>query len=206
MTDDCLKNYVLRRADDDPDLTDDARLVVLAALGDPDDLAHVLGSDATSPELVDALTTPDDTAAEPVGAYLKSISVQGFRGIGPKVTLPLPPGPGLVVVAGRNGSGKSTLAEALELALTETSSRWEDKAAQRSSNSNNPAGPPPVCSTTRSRSPSTKRFPMTSKTPRSRSCVAKPSRPLPGRCSRQKRWPADVLATRSRTPGRRLRR
>lgn len=134
MTDDRLKNYVLRCADDDPDLTDDARLVVLAALGDPDDLAHVLGSDATSPELVDALTTPDDTAAEPVGAYLKSISVQGFRGIGPKVTLPLPPGPGLVVVAGRNGSGKSTLAEALELALTGTNSRWEDKAAVWSQN------------------------------------------------------------------------
>ena len=91
MTDDRLKNYVLRRADDDPDLTDDARLVVLAALGDPDDLAHVLGSDATSPELVDALTTPDDTAAEPVGAYLTSISVQGFRGIGPRVTLPSGP-------------------------------------------------------------------------------------------------------------------
>ena len=37
MTVDRLKNYVLRCADDDPDLTDDARLVVLAALGDPDD-------------------------------------------------------------------------------------------------------------------------------------------------------------------------
>lgn len=134
MTDDRLKNFVLRRADEDPDLSDDARLVVLAALGDPDDLGHVLGNDATSPELVDALTTPDDTGAEPVGAYLKSISVQGFRGIGPKVTLPLPPGPGLIVIAGRNGSGKSTLAEALELALTGTNSRWEDKAAVWSQN------------------------------------------------------------------------
>ncbi|MGE5697260.1 MAG: AAA family ATPase [Candidatus Sericytochromatia bacterium] len=126
-SDDRLKNYVLRCADDDADLTDDARLVVLAALGAPDDLAHVLGSDATSTELVDALNTPEHTAAEPVGAYLKSITVRGFRGIGPKTTLELPPGPGLVVVAGRNGSGKSTLAEALELALTGTNSRWEDK-------------------------------------------------------------------------------
>jgi DNA repair exonuclease SbcCD ATPase subunit len=134
MTDDRLKNYVLRCADDDPDLTDDARLVVLAALGDPDDLAHVLGNDAASPELVDALTTPDDETAEPVGAYLNSIGVQGFRGIGPEATLSLRPGPGLIVVAGRNGSGKSTLAEALELALTGTNSRWEDKAAVWSQN------------------------------------------------------------------------
>jgi len=128
MTDDRLKNHVLRCADDDPDLTDDARLVVLAALADPDDLAHVLGSETTTSDLVDALTAPDDTGSAPVGAYLKSITVQGFRGIGPRVALELPPGPGLVVVAGRNGSGKSTLAEALELALTGTNSRWEDKA------------------------------------------------------------------------------
>ncbi|MFZ0833373.1 MAG: AAA family ATPase [Mycobacterium sp.] len=134
MADDRLKNYVLRCADDDPDLTEDARLAVLAALGDPDDLAHVLGNEITSPELVDVLTTPVDTATEPVGAFLKSISVQGFRGIGPKVTLALPPGPGLVVFAGRNGCGKSTLAEALELALTGSNSRWEDKAAVWSQN------------------------------------------------------------------------
>ncbi len=134
MTDDRLKNYVLRCADDDPNLSDDARLIVLAALGDPDDLGHVLGNEETSQELVDALTTPDESAAEPVGAYLKSISVQGFRGIGAGATLPLPPGPGLVVVAGRNGSGKSTLAEALELALTGSNSRWEDKATVWSKN------------------------------------------------------------------------
>ena len=134
MADDRLKNYVLRCADDDPDLTEDARLAVLAALGDPDDLAHVLGNEVTSPDLVDALTTPEGAATEPVGAYLKSISVQGFRGIGPQVTLALPPGPGLVVVAGRNGSGKSTLAEALELALTGSNSRWEDKAVVWSQN------------------------------------------------------------------------
>lgn len=43
------------------------------------------------------------------------------------MTLPLKPGPGLTVVAGRNGSGKSTLAEGLELALTGTNSRWKNK-------------------------------------------------------------------------------
>ncbi len=134
MTDDRLKNYVLHRADQDAHLSDDARLVVLAAFGDPDDLAQVLGGEDTSAQLVEALTTPDDTTVEPVGAYLQSITVQGFRGIGPKASLPLRPGPGLIVVAGRNGSGKSTLAEAVELALTGTNSRWADKAVVWSQN------------------------------------------------------------------------
>ena len=107
---------------------------MLAALGDDDDLAEVLGDEATSPELVESLTTVDDSTAEPVGAYLKSITVQGFRGIGPKVTVPMPPGPGLIVIAGRNGSGKSTLAEGLELALTGTNSRWKDKGPVWSKN------------------------------------------------------------------------
>ncbi|WP_234783690.1 hypothetical protein [Mycolicibacterium celeriflavum] len=91
MADDRLKNDVLRRADDDASLSEDARLTVLAALAHEDDLAEVLGNDATSPELVDSLTAAEDPTTEPVGAYLRSISVQGFRGIGPKVTLPLPP-------------------------------------------------------------------------------------------------------------------
>ena len=100
MTDDRLKNYVLRCADDDPDLTDDARLVVLAALGDPDDLAHVLGSDATSPELVDALTTP----TTPRRARRRLPQVDQRAGL-PRHRSESPaapsPGPGLVVVAGR---------------------------------------------------------------------------------------------------------
>ncbi|WP_264033528.1 AAA family ATPase [Mycolicibacterium duvalii] len=102
---------------------------MLAAMEGADDLAEVLGEGATRTELVTALTTPTSTAAEPAGAYLTSISVAGFRGIGPQATLPLRPGPGLTVVAGRNGSGKSTLAEALELALTGTNSRWKNKPA-----------------------------------------------------------------------------
>ena len=134
MADDRLKTHVLRRADEDTELTEQARLVVLAALGDDEDLTEVLGDEATSPELVESLTTVDDSTAEPVGAYLKSITVQGFRGIGPKVTVPMPPGPGLIVIAGRNGSGKSTLAEGLELALTGTNSRWKDKSPVWSKN------------------------------------------------------------------------
>lgn len=62
-------------------------------------------------------------------AYLKSIAVQGFRGIGPAVTLHLQPGPGLTVVTGRNGSGKSSFAEAAEFALTGDNKRWADRTA-----------------------------------------------------------------------------
>ena len=65
----------------------------------------------------------------PGRVYLKSVSVEGFRGIGPKATLYLTPGPGLTVVTGRNGSGKSSFAEAAELALTGQNKRWEDKTA-----------------------------------------------------------------------------
>jgi recombinational DNA repair ATPase RecF len=63
---------------------------------------------------------PDTTAAapDPVGAYLSSVTVKGFRGIGPAATLKVKQGPGLTLVVGRNGSGKSSFAEGLEVLLT----------------------------------------------------------------------------------------
>lgn len=64
---------------------------------------------------------------EPPGIYVSSISVEGFRGIGPSATLPLQPGPGLTLVVGRNGSGKSSFAEGLELLLTGHNLHWEGK-------------------------------------------------------------------------------
>ena len=103
--------------------------MVLAAFGDAGDLAEVLGDD-TSQQVIDALNAPEATEEVPVGAYLSSIAVQGFRGIGANVEVALQPGPGLVVVAGRNGSGKSTLAEGLELALTGVNSRWANKKSK----------------------------------------------------------------------------
>lgn len=127
MGTDTLKNYVLALADADQSLSEPARLAVLAALEDPDVLSEALGGAAASAELAESLGAADETFDEPVGAYLASITVSGFRGIGAKVGVPLQPGPGLTVIAGRNGSGKSTLAEALELALTGVNSRWKDK-------------------------------------------------------------------------------
>jgi hypothetical protein len=63
-------------------------------------------------------------SSEPVRSYLTSITVEGFRGIGPKITLPISAGPGLTLVTGRNGSGKSSFAEAAEFALTGENRRW----------------------------------------------------------------------------------
>jgi energy-coupling factor transporter ATP-binding protein EcfA2 len=62
------------------------------------------------------------------GAFLQSIAVEGFRGIGPARTLELRPGPGLTLVVGRNGSGKSSFAEAFEVLLTGDSLRFKDRA------------------------------------------------------------------------------
>jgi recombinational DNA repair ATPase RecF len=64
------------------------------------------------------------SASAEQAAHLRSITVEGFRGIGPKTTLSFPAGPGLTLVVGRNGSGKSSFAEALELLLTGDSRRW----------------------------------------------------------------------------------
>ena len=74
-----------------------------------DALSLVLGLE----DLVKATATADEKtkATTHAGAYLTSLTVEGFRGIGPRQTLTLTPGPGLTIVVGRNGSGKSSFAE-----------------------------------------------------------------------------------------------
>ena len=52
------------------------------ALEDPDVLSEALGGTAGAPHLTQSLTAVDEAAEEPVGAYLASITVSGFRGIG----------------------------------------------------------------------------------------------------------------------------
>lgn len=56
--------------------------------------------------------------------HLRSLTVEGFRGVGAPATISFPAGSGLTLVVGRNGSGKSSFAEALELLLTGDSRRW----------------------------------------------------------------------------------
>ncbi|APE36601.1 hypothetical protein BOX37_24750 [Nocardia mangyaensis] len=82
--------------------------------------------------VLSALTEVDsDSAAADsgdTGVFLRSITVQGFRGIGAEATLRLNPGPGLTLVVGRNGSGKSSFAEAAEFALTGGNRRWDGRS------------------------------------------------------------------------------
>ncbi|MFG2054267.1 AAA family ATPase [Micromonospora sp. NPDC048930] len=101
---------------------DDAGDLVLAALTGEADLDAAL---AGEPPLLAPPDTSSDEPTEPV--WLSSVTVAGFRGVGPERTLAVEPGPGLTVVVGRNGSGKSSFAEAIELALTGDSARRADR-------------------------------------------------------------------------------
>lgn len=107
-----------------PDTAGSLRELLLSRLTDP----------GLRPEVRDLLIEllPEEVGssggrAGPV--QLRSITAAGWRGIGPRATLDLPPGPGLVVVAGPNGSGKSSFAEAAETAITGRNSRWEGRRA-----------------------------------------------------------------------------
>jgi len=106
------------------DLPEQAQYVVLAAFEDEAAIAEALGGQAPPAKPSAREITPVE---EPVGAFLKSISVCGFRGIGSRVELELHPTAGLTVVAGRNGSGKSSFSEALEFAITGNTYRWSGK-------------------------------------------------------------------------------
>jgi recombinational DNA repair ATPase RecF len=97
-------------------------LLVLGACDGQASLAAAL--DGQAPRVRRAIRAAEDQPAAHPGAYLESIGVEGFRGVGPKRTLEFDPGPGLTLVMGRNGSGKSSFAEGIEILLTGTNSRW----------------------------------------------------------------------------------
>lgn len=97
---------------------DDTCDLALAAVSGTDELDAALAGRA--PERPES----GETSSTPAGAFLSSISVRGFRGVGAETKVNLNPGPGLTIVSGRNGSGKSSLAEGLEYALTSTTYRW----------------------------------------------------------------------------------
>lgn len=120
-----LITWIEQRIDDDATLDDAVGLLVLAALEGESELDEYLESG--TPTRRDGVSEADTTVDPATGAFLRSVEVTGFRGIGPSVTLPLEPLPGLTVVAGRNGSGKSSLAEGLEVVLTGGTYRWKNK-------------------------------------------------------------------------------
>lgn len=134
--DDALLDVVLGRIDGDSALSEAATDLLLGACQGDQALADAVGGEppprprrrgGTGPadDTATATATSGDTSAEPVGAFLRSITVEGFRGVGPARTLTLQPGCGLTVVAGRNGSGKSSFAEGLQVLLTGSAPRFE---------------------------------------------------------------------------------
>lgn len=123
LMDDALLNLVIDRLDRVP-LAGEAAGLLLAALESEASLTTQLGNLSGTAPARDRDAEPA-AAAEPAGAYLRSVTVAGFRGVGASATLPVEPGPGLTLVLGRNGSGKSSFAEGLEVLLTGDMKRWE---------------------------------------------------------------------------------
>src|SRR5262245_1936480 len=117
--DQLLQSDVLDRLDREGLEDRVADLVLAALLGE---IESCLGGNTLSrPEM------KPRQSESPVRAYVESIAVEGFRGIGAKSTVSLRPGPGLTLIVGRNGSGKSSFSEALELLLTGDNQRWSSK-------------------------------------------------------------------------------
>ena len=111
--------------DADETVADETVYLVAAALQGEEELAEQLGAGAPTPQRPDSRPA---SGPAPLHALLRSITVQGFRGIGPRATLELNPYRGITVISGRNGSGKSSFAEALEYALTGESYRFANRA------------------------------------------------------------------------------
>jgi len=121
--DEHLQREILNRLHRDDSVNDRvASLIVSALLGE---VEACLAGKTPSP-----IGPSQEQAAEPVRAYVESITVEGFRGIGPMARLSLRGGPGLTLIVGRNGSGKSSFSEALELLLTGDNQRWGARRAR----------------------------------------------------------------------------
>lgn len=70
------------------------------------------------------------SSPETESAYLTRIVVCGFRGIGHEAKLTFESGPGLTLVYGANGSGKSSFVEALDVLLTGSTPRFDNRGPE----------------------------------------------------------------------------
>lgn len=126
-----LRYEVERRALDSA-LTDEEKLLAMSACEDLGSIEGMLEIEDLASKISTRKTT--HSTVPPVtkvpSAWLESIEVEGFRGVGPSLSLSLNPGPGLTLVVGRNGSGKSSLSEGLEVLFTGTAARFEDKSTE----------------------------------------------------------------------------
>ncbi len=104
----------------------------------PNVAKYVLAAYISPETLIDGQADQRDSGPEPrpsvaavsARVFLESVVVEGFRGIGPALSLKLAPGPGLTLIVGRNGTGKSSLSDALEVLLTGNSARWAAKKSK----------------------------------------------------------------------------
>jgi energy-coupling factor transporter ATP-binding protein EcfA2 len=122
--DDALRRIVYEQLTQDGWLELSWSVYLIAACEGAEELEAVLTGSAPPSQPAPA----SSEAPAPQHSYLGSITVQGFRGIGPERTLKLDPGPGLTLVIGRNGTGKSSFAEALEILLTGDNKRWSKRS------------------------------------------------------------------------------
>lgn len=87
--DDVLLEIVLQRLDAEP-LPDEAADLLLAAL---DSDAAIASQLSAHPADLPARSELPQTGPAPAGAFLRTLTVSGFRGIGAAATLHVPPGP-----------------------------------------------------------------------------------------------------------------
>ena len=123
-----LQSTIFNFLCDDEGIGNEVIELVLAACKGRGALIARLGGSGKPPKQTD-----QDDANNPIrprnAAYLKSITVEGFRGVGLESSLHVKPGPGITLVLGRNGSGKSSFAEGLEFLLTGENKRWQDRTS-----------------------------------------------------------------------------
>src|SRR5213593_1873440 len=124
-----LSDLLLERLQREMKPQDDWPELVLAALEGEAALDSLLATAPRGPKAARP-KPPEKSGGTARAAYLRSITVEGFRGIGRPATLDLVPGPGLTLVVGRNGSGKSSFAEALEQLLTGETFRWAHRTKE----------------------------------------------------------------------------